>query len=177
MISQFWKKSMRLFGLKSMTKKDKNFLSCCLYRHPSSDITKFIDHMTSILQKVQKENNTLLIMGDLNINLYNYCSHTETNHFINLLVSNYLLPHILHPTRVTDHSTTIIDNIFSNNCELDTLSGDLLSQISDYFPQFLIIKNVTVDYRNCSLFQYDYYKFNDQSFINDFKELLWEDII
>ena len=92
------------------------------------------------------------------------------------MVSNYLVSHILHPTRVTDHSATIIDNIFSNNCELDTPSGNLPSQISDHFPQFLIIKNVTVDYRNCSLFQYDYSKFNEQSFINDFKELLWEDI-
>ena len=99
---------------------------------------------------------TLFIMGDFNINLYNYCSHTGANDFINFMVSNYLLPHILHPTRITDHSATIIDNIFSNNCELDTLSGNLLSQISDHFPQFLIIKNVTVDYRNCSLFQYDY---------------------
>ena len=115
-------------------------------------------------------------MGDFNINLYNYCSHTETNDFINLMVSNYLLPHILHPTRVTDHSATSIDNISSNNCELDTLSGNLLCQISDHFPQFLIIKNVTVDYRNCSLFHYDYSKFNEQSFINDFEELLGEDI-
>ena len=100
-------------------KKDKNLLCCCLYRHPFGGITKFIDHMTSILQKVQKENKTLFIMGDFNINLYNYCSHTETNDFINLIVCNYLLPHILHPTRVTGHSATIVDNIFSNNCELD----------------------------------------------------------
>ena len=114
-------------------------------------------------------------MGDFNINLYNYCCHTETNDLINLMVPDYLLPHILHPTRVTDHSVTIIDNIFSNNCELDTLGGNLLSQISDHFSQFLIIIYVTVDYKNCSLFQYDYSKFNEQSFINDFKELLWED--
>ena len=38
--------------------------------------------MTSILQKVQRENKTLFIMGDFNINLYNYSSHTETNDFI-----------------------------------------------------------------------------------------------
>ena len=30
--------------------QDKNPLCCCLSRHPSSDITKFIDHMASILQ-------------------------------------------------------------------------------------------------------------------------------
>ena len=153
-------------------KKDKNLLCCCLYRHLSSDITKFIDHMTSILQKVQKESKTLFIMGDFNINLYNYCSHTETNDFTNLMVSNYLLPHNLHPTRVTDHSATIIDNsFFQNNYELDTLSGNLLSQISDHLLQFLIIKNVMADYRNCSLFQYDF-KFTEQSFINDFQRVI-----
>ena len=33
-----------------------------------------------------------------------------------------------------------------------------------------------VDCRNCSLFKDDYSKFNEQSFIHDFKELSWEDI-
>ena len=115
-------------------------------------------------------------MGEFNINLFNYDSHTETNDFLNLMISHYLLPHILHPTRVTDHSATIIDNIFSNNCEMDTVSGNLLSQISDHFPQFLIINNITVDYRTCSLFQYDYSKFNESSFINDFNELTWNEM-
>ena len=92
------------------------------------------------------------------------------------MVSHYLLPYILHPTRVTDHSATIIDNIFSTNCEYDTVSGNLLSQISDHFPQFLIIKNASVDYRNCSLFHRDYSKFSDQPFLEDFKKPSWDDI-
>ena len=94
-------------------------------------------------------------MGDFNINLLNYDSHSETNDFINLMISHYFLPHMLHPTRVTDHSATIIDNIFSNSLESDTISGNLLSQISDHLPQFLVIKNTTVDYRHCTLFQHD----------------------
>ena len=151
--------------------KGKNFLCCCLYRYPSSDMTSFTDHMTSILQKTQKENKTLFIMGDFNINLLNYQSHSETNDFINLMVSHYLLPHILHPTRVTDHSATIIDNIFTNNAESDTISGNILSQISDHFPQFLIMKNVTIDYRNVTLFQHDYSKFSEQAFVNSFNKL------
>ena len=34
--------------------KAKNFLFCCLYRHPSSDVSLFlrVDHLTSVLQKV-----------------------------------------------------------------------------------------------------------------------------
>ena len=65
--------------------------------HPSGDITEFIDHMTSILQKVQKENKTLFIMGDFNINLYNYCSHTETNDFIKVAREDlFQCPGFLH---------------------------------------------------------------------------------
>ena len=36
--------------------KAKNFLCCCLYRHPSSDLSSFINYLTSTLEKVQKEN-------------------------------------------------------------------------------------------------------------------------
>ena len=33
-----------------------------------------------------------------------------------------------------------------------------------------------VDHRNCSFFQHDPCKCNEEPFINDFKELSWEDI-
>ena len=54
-------------------------------------------------------------MGDFDINLLNYNSHSETDDFIHFMISHYFLPHRLRPTRVTDHSTTIIDNIFSDS--------------------------------------------------------------
>ena len=50
-------------------------------------------------------------MGDFNIDLLKYESHNCTNDFINSLVSHSFLPYILQPTRATDHSSTIIDNI------------------------------------------------------------------
>ena len=92
------------------------------------------------------------MIGEFNMNLLKYQSHSETNDFIKLMVSHYLLPHILHPTRVTDHSATIIDNIFSNNVESDTVSRNILSQITDHFPQFLIINNIAMDCRKVASF-------------------------
>ena len=84
-------------------------------------------------------------MGDFNFNLLNYESHTtETNDFLNTLISHYLLPHILQPTRVTDNSATVIDNIFSNNTE-HALSGSILSRISDHFPQCLVMTKVKTE--------------------------------
>ena len=50
----------------------------------------------------------------------------------------------------------------------------MLSQISDHFPQFLVIINTTVYYRHRTLFQYDYSKFVESSFINDFTGLSWD---
>ena len=82
-------------------------------------------------------------MGDFNVNLLNYESHGETNEFINTMVSHYLLPHILHPTRVTDHSATVIDNIFSNNTVREpkskkSLNLELVAPIME--QRFLCIK-------------------------------------
>ena len=58
------------------------------------------------------------------------------------MVSRCLLPYILHPTRVTDHSSTLIDNIFSNNFEYERVSGNIITQIADHFPQFTHLKKL-----------------------------------
>ena len=65
-------------------------------------------------------------MGDFNLNLLNYETHSDTNDFINSVISYSLLPYILHPTRVTEHSATIIDNIFSNIADGESTSGNIL---------------------------------------------------
>ena len=66
-----------------------------------------------------------VFLGDFNLSLLNYEHHSDTNDFFNSMVSHYLLPHILHYTRVTDHSATIIDNIFSNITDFETKSGNI----------------------------------------------------
>ena len=63
------------------------------------------------------------------------------------MVSHYLLPYILHPTRVTDHSSTVIDNIFSNVTDFDTVSGNIINQIADHSAHFLILKEIHIEYK------------------------------
>ena len=88
-------------------------------------------------------------MGDFNVKLLNYDLHGHTNDFINTMISHYLLLHILHPTRVTDHSATVIDNIFSNNTVHESISGNIMTHISDHFPQFIILNKTNMDYKSC----------------------------
>ena len=72
----------------------------------------------------------------------NYNAHDPTNEFLDSLASNSFLPYILQPTRITSHSKTLINNIFTNITLPDSIYGSLTATISDHLPQFLIVPNI-----------------------------------
>ena len=110
--------------------KSRNIICCCAYRHPDTDPSKFLEYMESIVSKFENKNKLICIMGDFNLNLLNYESHLYTDDFINFMVSHNFIPHILQSTRITDHSATVIDNIFSNATDFDATGGKVLNQIA-----------------------------------------------
>ena len=81
---------------------DKNFLICCVYRNPSSNIDTLTSHFQNLLSKLPS-NKLLFVMGDFNVNLLDYASHTPTSNFVNNFFPHSLLPCIHHPTRVSEH--------------------------------------------------------------------------
>ena len=91
-------------------------------------------------------------MGDLNINLPHYYEHASTNNFINNLFSYNFLLCINHPTRISEHSSTIIDNIFIILINANIINGNILTQISDHLPQFLILKNANIPQHKLAVF-------------------------
>ena len=82
------------------------------------------------------------------------------------MMTHYLLPHILHSTRVTDHSATIIDNIFTNITEFNSESGNIVFEITDHYPQFIIVEKSIVDYKLCSFAKRDFSSFNEGKFVD-----------
>ena len=54
--------------------KDKNFLICCAYRHPNTDIELFTEYLQRSLSNPSVANKHVFILGDFNINL----SHPPT---------------------------------------------------------------------------------------------------
>ena len=79
-------------------------------------------------------------MGDYDINILNYDSHSATAQFVDLLYSYALLPLINRPTRSSQSSATLIDNIFTNNIDIidEDRQGILVTDITDHFPVFYI---------------------------------------
>ena len=107
------------------------------------DLAEFnSNYLNKLLEKISKEQKSMFLLGDFNVNLLNYNEHNQTNEVLDSLTSNSLIPLILQPTRITSHSSTLIDNIFSNVIEPDIISGHLTGTTSDHPPQFAIIPNI-----------------------------------
>ena len=84
-------------------------------------------------------------MGDFNIDLLKYDTNKDSTMFLDIMYTNFLLPYITIPTRVTTHSKTLIDNIFSNNIEDGLISGNIITTISDHYAQFLLQKSIKIE--------------------------------
>ena len=136
-------------------KYDKNFVICCVHRHPRSAIDNLTSHFQNVLSKLSS-NKLVFIMGDFDINLLEYASHTSTSDFVNNFFSHSLLPCTHHPTRVSEQRASV--------------------QISDHFPQFLIVKNTQVGHDKSESFKYDYSTFKEDKFLDDFNHIEFTDL-
>ena len=72
---------------------------------------------------------------------------------------------MIHRTRVSDHSSTIIDNVFSNIRNLNTNSGNILAQVADHFPQLLVIRKAGVASKTQS-YHHDFSAFGHRMFFS-----------
>ena len=80
-----------------------------------------------------------------------------------------LIPTITQPTRITDSSCTLIDNIFSSNL-LYFSSGILTANISDHSPIFFVYKNYFINL-NKNPHKITYRKINETTLNNLCKSL------
>ena len=114
--------------------RKSNIIVGVIYRQPSEDLADFnCNYLNKLLENTSKEQKSILLLGDFNDNLLNYNEHNETNDFLDSCASNSFIPLILQPTRITSHSNTFIDNIFSNVIDSDIVSGNLIATISDHW--------------------------------------------
>lgn len=120
----------------------RNVLISCVYRAPDSSIDKFREWMEDMFSSIGNKN--IFVCGDINIDLLNYKNHKSTEDFINAIHSMSLLPTITRPSRITTHSATLIDNIFTNVLE-NKISGLLISDITDHLPVYTVFD---CNYRN-----------------------------
>ena len=110
-----------------------------IYRPPSENTLEFIEKVNEMISGVTKSNKRYYIAGDFNLDLLKHESHSITAQFIESLFAFGFQPVSTKPTRITAHSATLIDNIFTNNTTVSSKSGLIISDISDHLPIFSIV--------------------------------------
>ena len=117
---------------------DLSYVIGVMYRPPNSNIVMFNEKLNDILSQISHM--PCYIIGDYNIDLLKHDSHLQTEQFLDVMHSNSLIPMIYKPTRETNTTATLIDNIFTNNYCVDDLllQGLLIADISDHHAIFHI---------------------------------------
>ena len=114
--------------------------SSSLYdKHPNLAVQEFLDtFIQPPLDRLSYENENVILLGDFNTDLLHYESHNQTREFLDKIYFRLFSPRITIPTRITPHSGTFIENIFTNTVDELSVSDNLMSSISDHLAQFVI---------------------------------------
>jgi hypothetical protein len=114
-----------------------------IYRPPNTCLEQYNNDIDNLLHELNKSvgmKNSLVVVGDFNIDLIKISQHKHTLNFFNILLAHNLVPTITKPTRITEFSSTLIDNIFITNhpfAKFSFTSGIIYSDLSDHFPCFI----------------------------------------
>ena len=113
-----------------------------IYRAPKEEvniITTFIVELSHILTLLNRMKLPVYLCGDYNINLLKMHEKNSYEEFFETMLVHSYLPNITLPTRLTDTSNTLIDNVFANSAKFEAVSGILINNISDHQAIFTII--------------------------------------
>lgn len=113
-----------------------------IYKHPHCSTNKFSDFFSKSLFNLNSANKKYFLIGDFNINLLNP-HNTFTQHYRNTFESLGCFSLVDKPTRVTNHSSTLLDHLYTNKIDGEIDIGILEIDMSDHFPVVAKIKNIS----------------------------------
>lgn len=124
--------------------KKKKIIIYSIYRPPNTDINFFIEHLNSSFNRIKSLHKyNIYLTGDFNVDLLKNDNYNIKNIFQNFLLSYSFSPLINAPTRVSNLTATLIDNIFHNSFSKHS-SGIIYCDISDHLPIFTVCENSVV---------------------------------
>ena len=115
-----------------------------LYRPPNSNNKTFLEEYKKLIDSINKESGKHCIIGmDHNFDFLKNHKHPRMKEFIDMNIDSKLWPVITKPTRVTNSSATLIDNLLvSFSIYYSYQSGILIDDLSDHLPCILCAKNL-----------------------------------
>ena len=123
----------------------KKYIICNVYRKPGvilNEFEQFVQEFELFMVNIKNLKHSSYLCGDYNIDLLRINTDRHFCQYFNNIIANGFLPLITLPTRISDRSSTLIDNIFTNDIEELGQSGILLTHLSDHQMVFTYIEKL-----------------------------------
>ena len=137
------------------------------------------DYLTPFMETFSREDKKKYLLGDFNVDLLKIDEDSKSSKYFDTMTSNLFVPHIIHPTRITPKSKTLIDNIFSNSTNYEKgISGNITVSLSDHLAQFLIIPEECHHVEKIqNQFIRDIKNLDTENFISDLSQIEWNTVL
>ena len=104
-----------------------------VYRSPSKSVEKFTNLLDSVLKSIERHSRKhTLITGDFNVDLIKYNNDMVSQNLVAVMEKYGFVQLVSRPTRVTDHSATLIDHAYTNDILNTTSCHVITANISDH---------------------------------------------
>ena len=125
--------------------KQKNIIIGCIYRHPESNLETFHQLLSQKRDLINRSGLETYLTGDYNINFLHYSSSNQVSDYLDMLFSLGYMPLITEATRITYHSKTLIDHIYTNLVSVLLISQTIFHVSALLLLTFLLLtsKNST----------------------------------
>ena len=113
-----------------------------MYRPLNTYISQFIESFNNQIGKINTKGYECIIGLDHNLDLLKQSVHLKTQEFLECILDHNLLPTITKPTRISQTSATLIDNVLiSKKLQSDYESLIIVDDLSDHLPCLVKFKN------------------------------------
>ena len=159
---------------------DKKVIIGSVYRHPGTNLKNFKNCLDKTLHKIDNVTCNSFVCGDFNVDGMKMNTDSKISEFYECLMTLNFIPTIILPTRITDTTMTLIDNIFMKfdrrNVNDMVVSGNIYSDISDHLPNFVMVNDGNHRSSKCSRPNVRLFgEKNLSKFVDGFTSVNWND--
>ena len=165
--------SLELVAIELTQGKSKPIIVLAWYRPPNSNMDLF-DDIERVLSITECENKDFILMGDLNCNLLSPNPSCHTKRLVDICEDANLEQVINEPTRVVQHTSTLIDVLFTTNKLKITGSGVIHVGLSDH-SLIYVLWGRTDSKVGDHIYKVSrsYSKLNEEHFLHDLANVNW----
>ena len=123
--------------IKIKQKKATSLFLGVIYRPPNSS-NDFFEKLSEMIQTISESSGDIVIVGDFNCDLIPE-NHNALSRTLSFSMDSNLLHQPTVPTRVTPHSKSLIDHVFTSVPDDHPMTGVVKTHISDHYLIFTVL--------------------------------------